>query len=454
MRVLILGGGTVGASVAEFLYKNGHQVTIVDSDPKVTRGLDTEMDIGVVTGSATLSSVLFQAGVMSADLCLALTGVEEVNMVSSSIAKAMGATRTAARVYAKVFQDLSTFDYSDHFKIDRLLSIEYLTAMELARRIREPGSMMIEHFARGELEMQEVVITRDSASTGVPLSELRLPAEVRIGSINREGKIAIASASDSILVGDRVTLLGARKEVEEVKKLFNTASVVRRTVTIAGGGETGYHLARALEARNYNVIVLEADRDRCSFLSEKLVKSTVIYGDARRRVTLEEERVGASDFFVAATGDDENNIMSCVEAKELGADMVLAVINRPDYAGVVGKLGIDERVSPREVMERQVEGLLHSGPLIFANPYLLSGNINVVELEVEKNAPVTQSELMNCRLPKRSLLASVVRDHFVQVPSASFRLKEGDSVVALVHESEIPELITAFSSDTTPSENK
>lgn len=448
MRIVILGGGTVGASIATFLGGKNHQITVVDTDPTVTTRLDEELDIGVVNGSASLSNVLFQAGVTAADLCLALTGDDEVNLVAASISKALGATRVAARVYANIFRDLSTFDYKDHFKIDRFLSIEQLTAMELARRIREPGSMMIEHFARGELEMQEVAIMLESSATGVPLRELKLPPDVRIGSICHECQTKIATADGQIVPGDRITILGAREKVEEVKKRFNTASSVKRTVTIAGGGETGVHLAEMLVSRNFYVKILESNIERGEFLSGSLPDgATVIKSDARRKITLENERIGASDFFVATTGDDENNIMACVEAKKLGARTVMAVINRPDYAGVVADLGIDVPISPREVMERQVEGLLHTGPLVFDNPHLLGGNISVVEMEVEENSPVTKSPLMECGLPKQSLLAAVVRSNGVQVPGADFRLKEGDSVIALVHESEISALVAAFTGD-------
>lgn len=444
MRILILGGGTVGTSIAKFLCGKKHQVTVVDKDPSVIKGIDQELDVGTVVGSGSLSNILFQAGVTTADLCLALTANDEVNIVGASIAKSMGATRTAARVFAGVYRDLSTFDYRHHFQIDRLMSIEYLTAMELARRIREPGSMMIEHFAQGDVEMQEVVITRESNATGIPLAELKLPEGVRIGSINRDGHISIATASDSINVGDRVTILGNRKDVEDVKKRFNTASILRHSVAIAGGGETGCHLAQVLENRNYNVRVIDSDEKRCDYLAEHLEKSTIIRGDTRHRLTLEEERVGEVDFFVAATGDDENNIMACVEAKSLGVKTTMAIINRPDYAGVVERLGIDVTVSPREVMERQVEGLLNVGPLVFMNRYLLGGDIHVVELEVQKNAPVQNHVLMECGLPRQALLTSVIRDHFVQVPGAQFRLREGDTVIALVHQSEVNELVDLF----------
>ncbi len=444
MRILILGAGTVGSSIAEMLCPLGHNVTVVDTNAELTQQLDAELDVGVITGSASQSSVLFQAEVMSVDLCLALTGVDEINMLAASMAKAMGATRVAARVYAGVFRDLSTFDYQHHFKIDRLLSIEHLTAMELARRIREPGAMMIEHFARGELEMQDVIISRSSKATGIPLMELKIPSEVRIGSINRDGKVSIATAGDQIEVGDRISLLGARDDVETVKKMFHTLPSIPRSVVIAGGGETGYHLALVLEKRGYHVTVMDTNRRRCDFLATHLRRSTVVRSDARRRLDLEEERVGDADIFVACMKDDEDNIMACVEAQEIGAKTLMGIISRPDYANVVGKLGIHEAVSPREVMARQVEGLLNTGALIFRNKHILGGGIEVLEIEAQPNSPVTQGTLKEVRLPRQSIIGAVIREGFVQVPRATDRIRLGDTVVALVQTAVVDDFIHAF----------
>ena len=151
MRIVVLGAGTVGTWIADLLCQNRHSVTVVDCDPVQTKRVNTEMDVRVVTGSASESSVLFQSDVIGADLCLAVTGVDEVNLVAASMAKAMGARRTIARVYGRVFRDMSTFDYQRHFNIDRLLSLEHLSALELARGIRSPGSLAVENLAGGQL---------------------------------------------------------------------------------------------------------------------------------------------------------------------------------------------------------------------------------------------------------------------------------------------------------------
>ncbi|MCL2348443.1 MAG: Trk system potassium transporter TrkA [Planctomycetaceae bacterium] len=444
MIILVLGGGTVGSSVSEVLCRQKHAVTIVEKDPETAGRLDQELDLNVIVGSASESSVLFQAGVTSADLCLALTGNDECNMVAASMAKAMGATRSAARVYAKIFQDLSTFDYQNHFHIDRLLSSEHLTAMELARRIRETGSMTIEYFARGHLEMQGVTIMRRSNATGKRLLELRLPPDVRIGAINRGGQVTIPTAQDTIEVGDHISILGDRDKIEDVKKMFHIQAFHKRNVIIAGGGETGQHLARVLVNRRYGVTIMDANRSRCEHLASQLKEVTVVHRNALRRADLEEERIGNADVFVACTGNDEDNIMSCVEAEALGAKMRLAVVTRSDYANVISRLGINETVSPRSVMARQVTGLLNTGPVIFRNPHLVGGGIDVIEIEVLDGAPVTQGTLSEVTLPAKSLLAAIMRDGFVHVPGAKSTLRAGDTVVAVVHSDTIDELAKAF----------
>jgi trk system potassium uptake protein TrkA len=352
-----------------------------------------------------------------------------------------------ARIYSPVFRDVSTFDYQRHFQIDRLLSLEHLSAMELARTIRHPGSITVENFARGELEMQEVEITHETPAIGVPLKELDFPNGARIGSVSREGKLSIARAEDKVSLGDRISLIGSRDAIDEVKELFDIKPPQKLGVVIAGGGETGYHLARVLEGRRCGVVLMETNRDRCEFLAAHLKHATVVNADAQRRVSLEEERVGSADVFVASTGDDEDNIMACVEAKELGASTILAVVSRPDYANVVGKLGIDKAVSPREVVAKQVLGLLNTGPVISKTPLSSGGGIDVVEIEVVPGAPATEHVLANVDFPSQCVIAAVIHENYVKVPGADDRLVPGDTVVALVQDAKLEDTVKLFSTN-------
>ena len=447
MRIVVLGAGTVGSSIANRLCGEGHSVTVVDHDADHARRVYDEMDVRTVTGSAAQSSVLFQAGVPAADLCLAVTGSDEVNLIAASMAKAMGARRTIARVYASVFRDLSTFDYQRHFQIDRMLSLEHLSAMELAREIRHPGAVAVESFARGELEMQELIISEGTAAVEVPLRDLKLPSGVRIGSISRGGALKIARAEDRVTPDDRITLIGTREDIDEVRGKFQKSLPPKRGVVIAGGGETGYHLARVLEGRRFAVLLMEVDRQRCEFLAAHLKHTTVVNVDAQRRASLEEERVGSADVFVACTGDDEDNIMSCVEARELGARTIMCVVGRPDYANVVGKLGIDHTVSPRKVIAKEVMSFLNTGAVISRTPLADDEGIEILEIEVVDGAPATEHVLANLDLPPQCLIGAVIRESYVMVPGADDRFVPGDTVVALVETSAVEQTVKMFSSN-------
>ena len=186
-----------------------------------------------------------------------------------------------------------------------------------------------------------------------------------------------------------------------------------------------------------------AESDRCEYLANTLKHVTVVNVDATRRAVLEEERVGSADVFVACTGDDEANIMSCIEAKQIGSKRTLCTIDRPDYAHIVSNLGIDVAVSPRDVMAKQILGFLNTG-VVISRVNLASGNISVIEMDVMEGTPVTESVLAKLALPRKSLIAAVMREGYVQGPCADDRLLPGDSVIALVEDAAEDELLARF----------
>jgi len=326
------------------------------------------------------------------------------------------------------------------------MSMEHLTAMEFARQIRNPGSVMVENFTRGELEFLETTVSEQSPYINKSLKQLDLPKGVRIGSIARKGETWIATAGDKLEVADRVTLVGKREEVDEVSQIIQKESTPQLDVVIAGGGETGFHLASILEGSHFNVLLVEESEERCQVLSRNLEQTTVIQADASSRTKLEEERVGGADVFVVCTGDDENNIMVGVEGKDLGVTTVMCVVSRPDYANVVANLGIDVRVSPRDVMARQVLNFLHTGPVV-SRTMLTGSSIGVYELEVQEGSPATEHVLAKLPLPDESLIAAVFHRDYVRVPGADDRLHSGDSVVALIENSVVEATLEQFSAN-------
>ncbi|MEM9364995.1 MAG: Trk system potassium transporter TrkA [Planctomycetota bacterium] len=448
MRILTLGGGTVGRWLADMLCRQRHSVTLIDSDPEIVRAINSELDVRAIEGNAAQSTVLFSADVLSADLCLAVTGNDEVNIIAASMAKALGARRSIARVYAPAFRDLCTFDYQSHFGIDSLLSLEQLSASEIARAIRNPDSIPLEHFARGQLEVFEIDVAEGSVAEGKRLMELKLPKGVRIGSISREDRIWIASGADELHAGDRVSLIGMPDAVSESRVTIGgpTRRRSQKKVMIAGGGETGYHLAALLGHEDFRVTLLERDRHRSEQLAKLLPNTNVVRANANRRSVLEDEGGGTVDYFVGCTGIDESNIMAGVEARELGASRVMCVVGRPDYANVVGKLGIDLAVSERDVMARQILGFLNEGAVI-SRSELPAGSIGVYELEILADSAVTKASLANLPLAGRCLISAIQRDGFVHVPTADDVLRTGDIIVALIDQGDADEVLTLFHAD-------
>ena len=257
-----------------------------------------------------------------------------------------------------------------------------------------------------------------SSAAGHKLRDLKIPGAIRLGSIAREGRMWIASGEDEIHAGDRVSLIGSPESVAKVRGLFsgNRKSKKQSRVMIAGGGETGYHLAESLTRRDYRIVMLERDVDRCEQLAKLLPNVTMVHANANRRVVLEDEGAGNVDYFVACTGSDESNIMAGVEARELGAARVMCVVGRPDYANVVGKLGIDLAVSERDVSARQILGYLNEGAII-SKSQLPHGTIGVYELEITEGSAITKGSLAELPLAGRCLIGAIHRDGFVPVPA-------------------------------------
>ncbi len=447
MRVLILGGGKVGQTIAEILGTHHHDVTVIESDENRAKQLDDLLDSGaVITGSAAHADALFQADVASAEVCLAVTGCDEVNLVGASIAKTMGARRVAARIFSSSIQDTSTVDYQKHFGVDRLMSIEHLTAAEFAREIRVTGELTIDHFAGGEIEIQEILIFDEPPSAmRKPLAELKFPPDVRVGVIRREGEIKIAMASDMIQQGDRISLIGTRETIEKTKKKFQGQSPKAKRILIGGGGEIGYQLALILHERRHLVTIMEAKRERCDYLSVRLPGCTVIQGDVTNRTLLQNEHIHNFDGFVACTGEDEKNIIAALEVKSYSEEIrTMVLVDRPDYRMLTEKLKIDQAIVPASVIAKQVLGFLNHGPILFRNMELFGQAIDVVELEVTAGAKITEDTLRNVPLPRQCLLAAVMRTRFVQVPNADFRFLPGDTVVALVQPEMLAELVQFF----------
>jgi trk system potassium uptake protein TrkA len=431
MNVIILGAGTVGVNVADYLLREGHDITLVDNSKERLSEVGDLLDVATLCGHATDPAVLERANVQRADLLLAFTSNDEVNLLAAYLGKRLGATRTVARVRNRVYRMRPDVNYAATLDIDLLLSPEILTAQEIVKFVDNPAALAMETYARGRVEMRRFMISERCELAGKALKDMAIPAGALVVSIIRGDEVVIPSGADTIEAGDQVALIGLPRQINEAQRLFtgSTREVgAAQEVVIAGGGETGLFLAETLEHRGHHVKLIEYNRERCAYLSEHLQSTTVIHGDVRDTPFLKEERVGTAAVFIATTGDDETNVMSSLLARDLGVGKTCCLVSRPDYVHVIEKTGVDLALSMRVVTANKVLSLVKRGH-IRSISILEEGKAEIVEFQVERNSALVDKTLREIELPRGCLIATIVHRGQVQVPRGSSVIRTGDILI-------------------------
>lgn len=444
MNIVICGGGEVGRYAAEVLTSRKHNVTLIDKSALVLDELEDRLDTRMMVGTGTQADVLVEAGVATADLFIAATNIDEINLLATSIAKAVGAKKTIARVHHSVYFEKRGLDYSRHLGIDHLVCPEHATAQAIASVLRAPGAMAVERFARGEIEMQSLSVREDARATNTMLRELKLPAGARLVCIERDGTTFIPTGDSTVLAGDVVTLIGETKSMTPTRKLFDTSAGQRRSIMIMGGSSQAVWVCRELRNRRFSVRLFEPDRQRAAELAEKLDWVTVLNDDPIRSEALTEERVDLADAFVALTDDDENNILAAAQAKSLGVRSAIAVQQRATYLHLLRHVGIDRAFSPRANAVDELLRLIDTNP-IRPIAQLAGDAASVFEVHISSRAvDILGKPLSELRLPPSSLIVAVQRDHRVFVPGAADTLEAGDTAVVVTPADQKKDLRTFF----------
>ena len=439
MRVIVAGAGEIGWYMAEQISAAGHDVTVIDSDEEKTRQITTHLDVQMLYGTAASAALLTQAGVDLTDLFLAVTRSDDTNLVCASLAKKLGAACTVARVDEVIYRKAPQISYSEHFGIDELVSPEMLAALELASIVRNPTSLAVEHFARGTLEMQQIVADHGAPLVGTALYELDMPDGVRIASIKRADQLIIPTGTDLIEHGDLVTIIGKTEQVAQVRDGLEAHKPTIIKVVIMGGGHTTLSLARRLRSRNIRLTVIERHTQRCEYLAAHLPAATILHGDGTNLAFLKEERIDSADVFISTSASDEANIMSAIQAKNLGAKKVLVVIHRPDYTHLVEKIGIDRAISPRMVMAQEMLVLLRKEK-VFTLATLDDGKAEILQLVVEGEDFVGH-RLRDLSLPDGTLVLSLQHGREFLVPQADTRFQLDDNILVICRQEQRRELV-------------
>ena len=436
MNIIIVGAGSIGLHMARTLAEQEHSICLIEQNEKLAAELNEQLDARVLHGSGASVELLEEAGIAKCDLLFALTSHDHTNLVCTTIGKSLGARRSIARTSLAMQREQWLYDYAGQFRVDYLFSPARLAAVELAKSIRNPDCLMVEEIARGRIELQQIRLEPGSPALAVPLRQLGLPARVRIGAILRGAKLIIPRADDSLQAGDVLTIFGhPRRLAEGVKRLHTgNGDDEQLNVMIFGGGDYGFALAQALEGGSFRTRILEKDRRLCETLGQQLQNCTVINVDATSLHELREERAGEVDFFVAATSDDEDNVMACLQARDLGAAACLTLIHRADYASAIqrsgAQLGIRDAVSPRVAVSRELARFVTMDEATVLRT--LQGGVEVLSVPVAEGSAAAGRTVAEVQWPEASGVIALQHGNQASVPAAEDRIEAGDTLVAIV----------------------
>ncbi len=442
MKIVIVGSGEVGSYLCELLSGQAHDVTLIESSQRIAQELDEKCDARILIGNGSSAETLAKANVGECDFFLAMTSEDRTNLISCSLAKALGARSTIVRFHDQTYTDNSFVNYQVHFGVDYMLNPEGLCAVELAKSIRNPGRVAVENFARGQIEVQQIRVAKKSRLTGTKLQELQLTT--RVGYVQRNGELEVANADTILHSGDVVTVFGSSDDLFELNRMFDPQSVADKArVVLFGGSETAIALVRLLNNPRFKIRIIEEDAGLCAELADKFPEITLINGNATSLRLLEEEHIGQTDYFVACTKRDEDNIMTGLQASKLGAPHVQLVINKPDYENVLqnlkNALGVELMVSPRVATANEVLRYLSTEPVVELAT-LPNRTSKILEIRIAPDNPYSGRNLKEIPLPPGSVVVALLHKFQVKVPGAKDSILGGDRIVVITNDENVDQL--------------
>ncbi len=440
MNILILGAGQVGTTAAYSLAREeANEVTIMDCDPEVLRELQDRLDVRTVVGHAAHPDALERAGIADADMIIALTNSDEINMIACEVAGHLFKTPTKiARIRSAEYMGHEELYGPEHVSVDVRISPEELVTNHIGELIHFPGALQVLEFANGKVRLVAAVAHEGGALVGHPLCELskHIPSvECRVVVIYRDGQGIIPDGDTIVQEDDEVFFIAARKDIRAVLSEMRKLDDPIRRVVIAGGGNVGVRLAKALESTN-QVKVIEHDHDRARSVSEKLNKAIVLHGDAADEELLLEENIDSADVFVSVTNADEANILSAMLAKRVGVRKVMALINKPAYAELVEAGTIDIAISPSQITLGTLLAHVRRGDVVKVHA-LRRGAAEAIEAVAhgdEDSSHVVGRSIDQIRLPRGATISAVVRGDTVLMAHHDTVIEADDHVILFMAE--------------------
>ena len=446
MKILIVGLGKIGYAIAQQLEGENHDLTLVDASAEALSRAENSIDAMFVTGNGAGVSTLLQAGVREADLVIAVTENDEVNLICCLMAKKLGAKRTVARVRnPEYFREAAVL--RREIGLDMTINPEYAAAQEIARILRVPAAFSVESFARGLVELIGFQVTEESPLAGISLIEYnrRNPGSILLCAAKRGDEVIVPNGHFVPLPGDRVHVIGSPDQTTRVLKRTGKNIAPAHRVSILGGGRISIYLAWALESTGARLTIVERDYERCMTIAEKLPKATVIQGDGTDHELLDTEGIFECDAFVPLTGRDEENLLMALSAQHAGIKKVLPKMSRPNYMELLRQLGLETVISPKDITANfilsYVRGLANSqGSAVESLHKILDGAMEAVEFVATSATHFLDTPLKDLHLRHGLLVAAIVHDGKVSIPGGHSQIHAGDRVVIVARRLSLQDL--------------
>lgn len=438
MKVIVVGCGKIGKAIIDSLTEEGHDVTAMDLDMQVVESVATSYDVMAVCGSATSREMLLSAGAPDADLFVAVTESDEINMLSCFVAKKMGARYTVARIRQSDYND-SGLDYLiKELDLSMALNPESMTAEALFNLLKMPSTIGVETFAGKRLQIMEFIIKEKSPLDGATLADIRSKSSVPFLAcvVQRGDEVCVPTGSYKLRGGDKIAFM---VRVSEAHKFLKAMQVVQRQakdVILLGASNTAYYLAKMLLANNFSVKIIEMDEHRCTEVAEKLSHATMICGDGTNLDLLLEEGIKSTAAFVALTGKDEDNILMSFYAMNEHVPQVISKVSHTELATLAGKLGLDCIVTSQkivaDVITRYARALRSSlGNKVETRYALADDKAEALEFSVLADCALSDVPLKNLKLKPNYIIAGIIRGNETIIPSGSDVIMTGDKVIVV-----------------------
>ena len=432
MRIVIVGAGKLGYSIAELLANEEFDVVLVDQDETRLEAAKNTLDVLTVTANGASPITMNDPDIRSADILIAVTAGDEVNMVACILAKKHGITHTVARIRDMQFLSEAKEYLKENFDIDLMLNPELITAREVYRILMTPAALDVEDFASGKVRLFETKVTRHSPLANIPLKDLEMPKAILAGMIFRDHRMIIPHGDDCLLPHDNAYFIGDPAEIEKFSETFVHRDARKlEHVMIIGAGRTGRFLAKMLDEADVAVKIIDTNRERSRLAAEALENGLAICGDGTDIDLLTEEGVADADAVVCLTEDDKLNLMLALLAKHLGAKKTVVRVARGEYVDLMEKVGVDIVLPTRLLSASEVLAFARRGGVVSVS--LLEGaKAEAVEVIVQEGAPVAGIPLMKAHLPRECLVCAYVRGDEVVIPNGTSVLLPGDRTILFI----------------------